>query len=78
MVVTPDDTDFGCLHVPPGLLHGFQALTEPADSCCRIDRENDPAEDRSVYDDPGLGIDWPLPVAAISAKGFWRSTRGRS
>ena len=55
--------------MPPGLLHGFQALTEQTDICYRIDREHAPGEDLSVrYDDPELGIEWPLPVSTISAK----------
>jgi dTDP-4-dehydrorhamnose 3,5-epimerase len=69
MSITLDDTTFAHLYVPPGLLHGFQALTEQTDICYRIDREHSPDEDLSVrYDDPDLGIEWPLPVAAISAK----------
>ncbi|MGH3794616.1 MAG: dTDP-4-dehydrorhamnose 3,5-epimerase [Pseudonocardiaceae bacterium] len=64
-----DDTDFAHLYVPTGFLHGFQALTEVADVCYRIDSEHDPAEDLGVrYDDPDLGIDWPLPVSAMSAR----------
>ena len=56
MSVTLDDTAFAHLYVPPGLLHGFQALTEQTDVCYRIDREHDPGEDLSVrYDDPS----WP-------------------
>lgn len=64
-----DDETFATLYVPPGFLHGFQALTEAADVCYRIDQEHDPAEDISVrYDDPDLGIAWPLPVTRISAR----------
>lgn len=64
-----DDSDFAHLYVPAGLLHGLQALTEVADVCYRIDREHDPAEDLGVrYDDPELGIRWPLPVSTISAR----------
>lgn len=64
-----DDIDFAHLYVPPGFLHGFQALTDVADVCYRIDREHNPAEDIGVrYDDPELGLDWPLPVSAISAR----------
>ena len=82
-----DDEAFRALYVPPGLLHGFQALTETADVCYRIDRPHDPAEDLAVrYDDPGLAISWPLPVSRISdrdaAAGSWaelshRLTSGR-
>lgn len=64
-----DDVTFAHLYVPAGFLHGFQALTEVADVCYRIDREHNPTEDIAVrYDDPELGIDWPLPVSVISPR----------
>ncbi|KAA0101932.1 dTDP-4-keto-6-deoxy-D-glucose epimerase [Mycolicibacterium sp. P1-18] len=64
-----DDDDFRHLYVPPGLLHGFQALTDVADVCYRIDRPHDPTEDLGVaYDDPDLAIEWPLPVGVVSAR----------
>ncbi|WP_433250282.1 dTDP-4-dehydrorhamnose 3,5-epimerase family protein [Streptosporangium sp. CA-135522] len=77
-----DDEAFVTLYVPPGLLHGFQALTEQTDVCYRIDREHDPAEDLSVrYDDPELLIHWLLPVSAISERdlsaGSWAQLRDR-
>ncbi|MGI5125229.1 dTDP-4-dehydrorhamnose 3,5-epimerase family protein [Pseudonocardia sp. CA-107938] len=77
LTVTLDDETFDHLYVPPGLLHGFQALTEVADVCYRIDRPHDPAEDLAVrHDDPDLAIAWPLPVTAISDRdrtaGTWR------
>ncbi len=64
-----DDVGFRHLYVPPGFLHGFQALSDAADVCYRIDREHDPDEDIGVaYDDPDLAIDWPLPVTVVSAR----------
>ncbi|MGW5454510.1 dTDP-4-dehydrorhamnose 3,5-epimerase [Nocardia sp. NPDC003979] len=75
-----DDELFHHLYVPPGFLHGFQALTEVADVCYRIDRPHDPAEDLGVaYDDPDLDIDWPLPVTVVSDRdaraGSWARLR---
>lgn len=72
-----DDEAFAHLYVPAGFLHGFQALTEWTDVCYRIDREHAPAEDVAVrYDDPDLGVVWPLPDAVLSDKdaqaGSWR------
>jgi dTDP-4-dehydrorhamnose 3,5-epimerase len=62
-----DDNVFRHLYVPPGFLHGFQALTATADVCYRIDRPHEPAEDVGVaYCDPDLAIDWPLPVSVVS------------
>lgn len=64
-----DDADHHVLYVPRGCAHGWQALTEPADVCYRIDAEHDPAEDLTVaWDDPDLGISWPLTPTAISAR----------
>lgn len=64
-----DDNEFRHLYVPPGFLHGFQALTETADVCYRIDRPHDPVEDVAVrHDDPDLAIAWPLAVSVLSAR----------
>jgi dTDP-4-dehydrorhamnose 3,5-epimerase len=78
-----DDDQFWHLYIPSGLLHGFQALTDDADVCYRIDRPHDPAEDLAVrYDDPDLAIDWPLAVTEISerdaAAGTWAELLDRS
>ena len=55
------------LYIPAGCAHGFQALTEPADTSYRIDREHDPSEDLTIaYDDPELAVPWPLPVTVLS------------
>jgi dTDP-4-dehydrorhamnose 3,5-epimerase len=55
------------LYIPAGCAHGFQALTEPADTSYRIDREHDPSEDLTIaYDDPELAVPWPLPVTMMS------------
>ncbi|MBH0121106.1 dTDP-4-dehydrorhamnose 3,5-epimerase [Rhodococcus sp. NPDC003382] len=72
-----DDDEFRHLYVPPGFLHGFQALTPTADVCYRIDRPHDPAEDLAVaYDDADLAIEWPLPVTVVSERdanaGSWQ------
>jgi dTDP-4-dehydrorhamnose 3,5-epimerase len=75
-----DDETFWHLYVPPGFLHGFQALTDVADVCYRIDRPHDPLEDLAVrYDDPDLGIAWPQAVTVVSdrdaAAGTWAALR---
>ncbi|HEX7662133.1 MAG TPA: dTDP-4-dehydrorhamnose 3,5-epimerase [Pseudonocardiaceae bacterium] len=64
-----DDEEFAHLFVPPGMLHGFQVLSEIADVCFRFDRAQQPRDVIAVrYDDPDLNIDWPLPVGALSAR----------
>ena len=63
------DADQVSLYVPAGCAHGFQALTDPADVSYRIDRAHDPSQDVSIaFDDPGLAIPWPLPVAVMSRR----------
>ncbi|MET0190127.1 MAG: dTDP-4-dehydrorhamnose 3,5-epimerase family protein [Pseudonocardia sediminis] len=64
-----DDVERRHLYIPAGCLHGFQALSPTVDTCYRIDTPHDPSEDVSVrFDDPALGIRWPLPVGTTSAK----------
>jgi dTDP-4-dehydrorhamnose 3,5-epimerase len=57
------------IYIPAGCAHGFQALSEPADVAYRIDRPHDPAEDMGIaFDDPQLGIPWPLPPTLLSER----------
>lgn len=75
-----DDESLHTLYIPRGFLHGFQALTETADTCYRIDAAHDPSEDVAVaFDDPDLGIAWPLPPSMVSdrdrAAGSWADAR---
>ncbi|AYC37054.1 dTDP-4-dehydrorhamnose 3,5-epimerase [Streptomyces griseorubiginosus] len=57
------------VYIPAGCAHGFQALTEIADTSYRIDREHDPSEDVTIaFDDPELAIPWPLPVTSMSQR----------
>jgi dTDP-4-dehydrorhamnose 3,5-epimerase len=55
------------IYIPPGCAHGFQALTETADTAYRIDRAHDPSEDLTIaHDDPSLAIPWPADVTNVS------------
>lgn len=57
------------VYIPAGCAHGFQALTDTADTSYRIDRPHDPSEDVTIrFDDPELAIPWPLPVTSVSAR----------
>ena len=56
------------IYIPAGCAHGFQALTEPADTSYRIDRRHAPDDGLTIaHDDPQLAVPWPLPVSAMSA-----------
>lgn len=57
------------MYVPAGFAHGLQALTDGATAYYLVDAFYAPgAEGGCRYDDPAIGIHWPLPVTAISEK----------
>jgi dTDP-4-dehydrorhamnose 3,5-epimerase len=65
--VVLDGDQQNSLYIPAGCAHGFQALTEPADTAYRIDRRHDPHDDLTIaHDDPEIAVPWPLPVSAMS------------
>jgi len=60
-------TEQRSIYVPQGCAHGFQALTETADTAYRIDSPHDPSEDLTIaYDDPTLAIPWPAEATIMS------------
>jgi dTDP-4-dehydrorhamnose 3,5-epimerase len=64
-----DDVDHVSLFVPRGCAHGWQAISEQADVCYRIDAEHDPSEDLTIaFDDPRAGVPWPAPVTLVSER----------
>jgi dTDP-4-dehydrorhamnose 3,5-epimerase len=57
------------LYIPAGFAHGFQSLTDRAEVGYLISEFYVPAASTGIgYDDPSLGISWPLPVAVISER----------
>lgn len=52
------------LWVPPGFAHGFLALEDGTDFLYKCTEFYAPEDERCVaWDDPEIGIDWPLPSA---------------
>ncbi|TVO68115.1 dTDP-4-dehydrorhamnose 3,5-epimerase [Denitromonas ohlonensis] len=50
------------LWVPPGFAHGFLVLSDSADFLYKTTDYYAPEHERSVlWNDPAIGIDWPLP-----------------
>lgn len=58
------------LWVPPGFAHGFCVLSEHADFLYKCSEFYAPEDEHALrWDDPDIGIDWPLDVAPVlSAK----------
>jgi dTDP-4-dehydrorhamnose 3,5-epimerase len=57
------------LYVPAMFAHGYQTLTDGAEVTYQVSAAYSPECERGIrYDDPVLGIGWPIPVTAISEK----------
>lgn len=57
------------LYVPEMFAHGYQALTDGAEVVYQVGEFYTPGYECGLrYDDPRLGIEWPLAVTEISAK----------
>lgn len=60
------DDNMRMLYVPVGFAHGFCVLSEVADVMYKQDRYFADTTERGIkYDDPEIGIEWPLPVAEL-------------
>jgi dTDP-4-dehydrorhamnose 3,5-epimerase len=57
------------LYIPPGFAHGFVVTSETALFCYKCTEYYQPQSEASVlWNDPALGITWPLGEPALSAK----------
>lgn len=57
------------LYVPERFAHGYQALADNTDTSYQVGEFYSPPHERALrYDDPQLGLTWPLPVTVISDK----------
>jgi dTDP-4-dehydrorhamnose 3,5-epimerase len=57
------------LYVPDLFAHGYQALTDGAEALYQVSEFYTPGVEGGLrYDDPALGIDWPLPATEVSEK----------
>lgn len=58
-----------CLYVPRGFAHGFCVIEAPAIVAYKVDNFYAPAaEGGLLWNDPALGIEWPVVNAVTSAK----------
>lgn len=57
------------LYVPPGFAHGFQTLTDNVEVFYPVSATYAPGEEGGLrYNDPLLGISWPLAAVDLSMK----------
>jgi dTDP-4-dehydrorhamnose 3,5-epimerase len=57
------------LYVPPMFGHGYQTLVDDAEVLYQVSERYTPGQERGLrYNDPALGLHWPLDVTAISEK----------
>lgn len=63
------------IYIPERFAHGYQALQDDTETTYHVGEFYTPgAEDGLRYDDPALGLKWPLPVSVMSAKDReWRA-----
>jgi len=60
---------FNMLYVPIGFAHGFCVLSERADVLYKVTDEYAADLDRGIrWDDPQIGIDWPIADPILSEK----------
>jgi len=67
--VTLSDRNHHQLWIPPGYVHGFLVLSEVADFEYKCTEYFHPESDIGViWNDPDLGIEWPIQNPTLSAK----------
>lgn len=71
--------------VPPGYAHGFVVMSETADFEYKCTDYYDPSDEGSIiWNDPQVGIDWPIDAPQLSTKDVnaptlaqWIESRGQ-
>ncbi|GJL88148.1 MAG: dTDP-4-dehydrorhamnose 3,5-epimerase [Minwuia thermotolerans] len=71
VAVELSETEWNQLWVPTGFAHGYCTLTDGAEVIYKVTTPYDPSAEQGIaFDDPALGIDWPVDrqSARISEK----------
>ena len=56
-------------YIPRGMAHGYCTLTEHAEVLYKVDSAYAPDHEGGInWDDPDIGIDWPVETPLISEK----------
>ncbi len=57
------------IYVPERFAHGYQVLCDSTETSYQVGEFYTPGSEGGLrFNDPGLGLDWPLPVSVISEK----------
>jgi dTDP-4-dehydrorhamnose 3,5-epimerase len=57
------------LWIPPGYAHGFCVLSDVADFCYKCTGLYDPSDEEGIiWNDPFVGVEWPISVPILSEK----------
>jgi dTDP-4-dehydrorhamnose 3,5-epimerase len=57
------------IYIPERFAHGYQALEDETETSYQVGEFYTPGVEGGLrYDDPALGLTWPLPVSVISEK----------
>jgi dTDP-4-dehydrorhamnose 3,5-epimerase len=63
------DEEKNAVYIPPNFAHGFCVLSEEAEIFYKCTDFYDPEGERCIrWDDPDLGIDWPVSEPVLSVK----------
>lgn len=66
---TLNDQNHHQMWVPPGFAHGFCVLSEEVEFMYKCTQLYDAADERGIaWDDPDLGIAWPVADVSLSAR----------
>lgn len=69
VAVELNEENMTALYVPERFAHGYQALRDGTDTSYQVGEFYAPNTEGGLrYDDPKLGLEWPLPVSVISPK----------
>jgi len=69
VAVELNEDNYSALYVPERFAHGYQALRDKTETSYQVGEFYMPGtEGGLLYNDPKLGLEWPLPVAVISDK----------
>jgi dTDP-4-dehydrorhamnose 3,5-epimerase len=74
VAVELSEDNYRSLYVPGRFAHGYQALRDNTDTSYQVGEFYTPGcEGGLLYNDPDLGLEWPLPVTVLSEKdGLWK------